>query len=169
MLTLSVSPLIPVPVLWLAAAVVTLCAVLACLSRGPVAIIRAVALALILVALANPSLVHEEREPTKSIVVVVIDRSASNQLDDRAAMTERVRAELQLRFGHLPDVEPRFVEAGDNDKDDGTLLFTALSSALADVPPDRVAAVIMVTDGVVHDIPTSTARLGCRSGCGVRP
>jgi hypothetical protein len=110
LLTLSFSPL--VPVLWLAAAVVTLLAVLACLSRGPVAIVRAIALALILVALANPALVHAKREPMTSIVMVVLDRSASNQLGDRAAMTERVRAELQRCFSHLPDVEARFIEAG---------------------------------------------------------
>ena len=72
-------------------------------------------------------------------------------------MTDKVRAELQRRLGAMPDVEPRFVDAGDAEGDDGTRLFSALSNALADVPPDRLAGVVMVTDGVVHDIPASTA------------
>ena len=63
----------------------------------------------------------------------------------------------------MPDVEPRFVDAGDAENDDGTRLFSALSNALADVPPDRLAGVVMVTDGVVHDIPASTALLGFRA------
>ena len=82
--------------------------VLALISRGPVALLRAVALGLVLLALANPSLVQEEREKVKDIVAVVIDRSTSQTLGDRSPMTEQVRAELQRRFGSLADVEPRY-------------------------------------------------------------
>ena len=86
------------------------------LARRAVAILRALALGLVLLALANPSLVQEEREQVKDIVAVVVDRS---DLADRSAtaprMTERVRAELQRRFGALADFEPRFIEADDGD------------------------------------------------------
>ena len=55
----------------------------------------------------------------------------------------------------------RFVEAGEADGEtDGTRLFAALSAALADVPPDRVAGAIMLTDGRVHDVPAEVAALG---------
>ena len=47
--------------------------------------------------------------------------------------------------------------------DDGTKLFTALGQALADVPPERLAGVVMLTDGVVHDIPASLAALGIKA------
>ena len=43
---------------------------------------------------------------------------------------------------------------------DGTRLFSALSATLADVPPDRVAGAIMITDGRVHDVPADAAALG---------
>jgi hypothetical protein len=39
-------------------------------------------------------------------------------------------------------------------------LFTALSTTLADVPTDRVAGVIMITDGRVHDVPQDAGALG---------
>jgi hypothetical protein len=39
-------------------------------------------------------------------------------------------------------------------------LFTALSSALSDVPSDRVAGAILITDGRVHDVPSEAAALG---------
>jgi hypothetical protein len=161
--TLSFSPLVPALWLWLLGAAAVALTVLAAVSRGPVAVVRALALALVLLALANPSLVQEEREPVKDIVAVVIDRSQSQTLGDRAAMTDRVRAELQRRFAGLPDVEPRFIEGGDGEGDDGTRLFAALANGLADVPPDRLAGVVMVTDGVVHDIPSSAAQLGFRA------
>ncbi|MFL5182306.1 MAG: hypothetical protein ACJ8CQ_17500 [Microvirga sp.] len=160
MLTLSFSPLLPAWALWALAAAVAALVLIAALSRGPVALVRAAALALVVAALANPSLIQEEREKVKDVVAVVIDRSTSQTLGARAAMTDKVRAELQRRLGAMPDVEPRFVDAGDAENDDGTRLFSALSNALADVPPDRLAGVVMVTDGVVHDIPASTALLG---------
>jgi hypothetical protein len=64
--------------------------------------------------------VQEDRERVKDIVAVVIDRSTSQTLGDRAQMTDRVRADLQRRFAGLPDVEPRFIEAGDTEGNDGT-------------------------------------------------
>ena len=42
----------------------------------------------------------------------------------------------------------------------GTTLFADLNSALANTPPDRLAGVIMVTDGQVHDVPKSAQLLG---------
>src|SRR5919107_4317070 len=163
MLTLSFSPLVPDYVLWALAALAAVFVVLALVSRGPVALVRALALALLIAALANPSLVQEERERVKDIVAVVLDRSTSQTLGERPAMTDRVRDEVQRRLAALPDVEARFVDAGDGEGDDGTRLFAALSNALADVPPDRLAGVLMVTDGVVHDIPASAELLGFRA------
>jgi hypothetical protein len=163
LLTVSFSPLVPQAVLWAVAALVAVFAVLALVSRGPVAIVRALALALLLGALANPSLVQEDRERVKDIVAVIVDRSTSQTLGDRPAMTDRVRADLQRRLAGLPDVETRFIDAGDGQGDDGTRLFSALSNALADVPPDRLAGVVMVTDGVVHDVPASSELLGFRA------
>jgi hypothetical protein len=43
---------------------------------------------------------------------------------------------------------------------DGTMLFTDLAQSLADVPPDRLAGVVMITEGEVHDVPASAAGLG---------
>ncbi|HVL70367.1 MAG TPA: hypothetical protein VM434_00610 [Beijerinckiaceae bacterium] len=149
--------------MWALGAVAVLFVVLAIVSRGPVAALRALAVALVLLALANPALVQEDREKVKDIAAVLIDRSGSNQLGGRTAMTDLVQAELKRRFGGLADVEPRFIEVADGEGDDGTRLFTALSNALADVPPDRLAGVIMVTDGVVHDIPASPEQLGFRA------
>ncbi|GJD33288.1 hypothetical protein [Methylobacterium aerolatum] len=164
MLSLSFTPLLPWPVLAALGVVALVLAVLAVVARGRAALLRALVLALVLAALTNPALVREDREPVKDIAAVVIDRSASQALGDRPQMTDQVRAELQRRFGSLATIEPRFIDVPDaGEGDEGTKLFAALGQALADVPPERLAGVVMVTDGVVHDIPSSLAQLGIKA------
>ncbi|HEY8566239.1 MAG TPA: hypothetical protein VIL65_12110 [Beijerinckiaceae bacterium] len=163
MLSLSFSPLIPLWLLGTLAAMAVVLALIAGLTRGPVAAIRALALLLVLAALTNPSLVQEERERTRDVVAVVVDRSTSQTLGERPGMTERALAQVRRRFAALPNVDPRFIEAADGEGDDGTRLFAALANGLADVPPDRLAGVVLLTDGVVHDIPASAAALGFRA------
>ncbi len=158
---ISFSPLVPATVIWAAAAVVFLIALLLVFSRSRGALMRAVALALFVLALANPSLTREDRDPLTSVAVVVIDKSPSQDFGDRTAQTEAARAQLAERLGRIPNLEVRFVEAGQSDGEtDGTRLFAALSSALSDVPHDRIAGAIMITDGRVHDVPADVAALG---------
>ena len=40
--------------------------------------------------------------------------------------------------------------------DDGTYLYGALEGLMADVPRDRIAGAILITDGQIHDIPENT-------------
>jgi len=126
--------------------------------------LRALGLALILFSLADPSLVREDRQPLKDVVAVVLDRSASQTIGDRAAQTDKARVEIEKSLAVLGNVETRVVEAGaDAAEADGTRLFSALSSALADVPPERIGGAFIVTDGVVHDIPAQADLLGFKA------
>ena len=157
----SFSPLVPAYMVWTAAAVAFAIALLLVLGRSRGAVVRAVALALFVLALANPSVTREDREPLTSVAAVVVDKSPSQEFGDRTRQTEQVRATLAERLAHLPGVEVRFVEAGQADGEtDGTRLFAAMSAALSDVPQDRVAGVIFITDGRVHDVPADAAALG---------
>ena len=123
--------------------------------------VRAVALGLAALALANPSLTREDREALPSVAVVVVDKSPSQGFGDREKQTEAVRAALTQRLGRIAGLEVRTVEAGQADGEtDGTRLFNALGAALADVPPDRVAGALFITDGRVHDVPAEAAQLG---------
>ncbi|PTM92682.1 hypothetical protein [Mycoplana dimorpha] len=123
------------------------------------AALRAAALALLVLALANPVVMREEREPLPTVVAVVVDRSQSQQNADRTAMTDKALAELKDRLARYPRIEPRIVEAGNDPESDtpSTRLFDALTAALADVPPARVGGAILLTDGQVHDIPDPAA------------
>src|SRR6516162_4821363 len=158
---ISFDPLVPAYVVWTAVAVAGILAVLLVLVRSRGALMRSTALALFVLAIANPSFTREDREPLTSVAAVVIDKSPSQEFGDRTQQTETVRAALSERLGHVPGIEVRVVEAGQSDGEtDGTRLFTALNSVFADVPQDRVAGAILVTDGRVHDVPAEATALG---------
>jgi hypothetical protein len=158
---IAFAPLVPTYVLWGAIAVALVVAALLVLSRSRGALVRAGALALLALALANPSFTREDREPLTSVAVVVVDRSPSQNFGERRQQTEAARAALAERLGRIQGLEVRFVEAGQADGEtDGTRLFSALAATLADVPSDRVAGAVFITDGRVHDVPADVAELG---------
>ena len=160
-LGIAFAPLVPAYVLWAAVAVACVVVVLLFLVRSRGAAIRALALALLVFALANPSFTREDREPLSSVAAVIVDKSPSQAFGDRTKQTEAARAALMERLSRIQGLEVRVAEAGQADGEtDGTRLFSALSATLADVPPDRVAGAILITDGRVHDVPGEATELG---------
>ncbi len=160
-LGISFAPLVPDYVVWTAFGVAVLISILLLLARSRGALWRTIALALMVLALANPSLTREDRDPIPSVAAVIVDKSPSQNFGDRNAQTEAVRAALTEKLKAVPGLEVRVAEAAQADgENDGTRLFSALSSTLADVPPDRIAGAIMITDGRVHDVPADMGALG---------
>ncbi|AUC95286.1 hypothetical protein [Bradyrhizobium sp. SK17] len=158
---IAFTPLVPSLVLWLALGAIVVIALLLLVSRARGAAVRVAALALILLALANPSFTREDREPLSSVAVVVVDKSPSQNFGTRNQETEKARQALVDSLKQIKGLEVRVVEAGQADGEtDGTKLFGALTSALSDVPVERVAGAFMITDGRVHDIPANTQALG---------
>src|SRR5580765_1791143 len=158
---IAFTPLVPTLVLWIALVAIVVIAALLLLGRARGTAVRIAALALILLALANPSFTREDREPLSSVAAVVIDKSPSQNFGDRTRETARAQEALVDALKKVKGLEVRVVEAGQADGEtDGTKLFGALSSALSDVPIDRVAGAFLITDGRVHDIPANAAALG---------
>lgn len=126
--------------------------------------LRLLALAALALAIINPVIVEEQREPLKSIVGIVIDRSPSQNYDGREKDTDEAVNTLKEKLKQYPEFEPRFIEATnetDNIDSIETRLFTPLNQAIADVPPALYAGTILITDGQVHDV---SARLNNTSG-----
>jgi hypothetical protein len=164
MWSLTFAPLIPLPLLIGLAVLAALAAGMALVLAGRGAILRALALFVLTLALADPSLVFEDREPVKDVVAVVVDRSASNRLADRPAQTQAAQAEVERQLRGISGVDTRIVEVTDQQgAGDGTRLFEALASGLADVPSERVAGAIVISDGLAHDAPASAEALGLRA------
>jgi hypothetical protein len=156
-------PFVPWPVLWtLAGFGAVLLALLFWRSRRG-AVLRLLSYALLLLAIANPHLKQEDREPLNDVLAVVVDDSQSQAIASRTGRTEEIRKSLEDKLKAFPNLDVRWVHSASTSADserDGTMLFTDLGQALADVPPDRLAGVIMITEGEVHDVPASAAGLG---------
>ena len=158
---IAFAPLVPTLVLWLGLAAIIVIAAVLLFARARGAAVRVAALALILLALANPSFTREEREPLSSVAAVVVDKSPSQNFGERTRETNEAREALVARLKDIKGLEVRVVEAGQADGEtDGTKLFSAVTSALSDVPTDRVAGAFLITDGRVHDIPANAAAIG---------
>ncbi|HWK47522.1 MAG TPA: hypothetical protein VNT30_22545 [Stellaceae bacterium] len=120
---------------------------------------RGLAMAIVLVAIADPSLVEEQRQPQKDVAVIVADTSLSQHVGDRQAVTAAAVKRLTDQLGAYADLDVRVIDAGAQPPgaidDRGTELFGPLGRALAEIPPQRLAGVALVTDGQVHDTPTA--------------
>ncbi|MHA6686553.1 hypothetical protein [Mesorhizobium sp. A556] len=154
--SLAFDPLLSWP--WLA----TLLAPLAILAlaglwfRQRGAWLRALALVALAAALVNPVFLDEDREPLKSVVAVVVDRSQSQDIGERTAQADAALAGVKDRLARFKQFDVRVVETGQagvaEDRTE-TRLFSALDNAFRDVPPSRIGGAIMITDGEVHDAP----------------
>jgi len=124
---------------------------------------RAAAAAALLIALANPSLVEEQRDPLKDVAIVIVDDSPSQNVEPRREQSETALEHLQEAFERLPDTELRVLRAGGDMLDaqaEGTRLFTALRRELSKVSRQRIAGIMVISDGQVHDVPDDLAALG---------
>lgn len=160
----SFAPLLPWPVLIGLGALALAVVGLGFYARRRGTFLRALGLGLLLLALTDPSLVREDRNPLKEVVAIVVDQSGSQTIGERPAQTEKARAELETRLKAMGNIDVRTIDSSRTDNEaDGTRLFAALNSGLADVPLERVGGVFMITDGVVDDIPASAEALGFKA------
>jgi hypothetical protein len=160
--SIDFAPVLPAPLFWGAVAIAIALVGYLLVRRSRGAVLRAAALAALIAALANPTLREEQRESLANVAIVIVDESASQTLGDRKAQTAAVKADLEAKLGKIPNLTVKWVPAsrpGDTTSP-GTHLFGDLNKALADTPPDRLAGVVLLTDGEVHDVPKKAAALG---------
>jgi len=119
---------------------------------------RALAGIALLGALANPALVREIRDPLSDILLVVRDTSTSMEIGERSASAQNASAAL-ARYADADD-SLDIVEVDGGATPDGTRLFDTLRSGLGDIPRNRLAGIVMLTDGQIHDAPSDPQSLG---------
>jgi hypothetical protein len=157
--TLHFSPLLPWPLLIALAAAVVAVVSVALWRRARGTIWRGAMLALGLLALLNPVVVREERDPLDDIAVVVADRSPSQDIGERPQQLEGALEHLRGELEGQPALDTVEIEV-ERDDEGGTRLFGPLSDTLAQVDRSRLAGVVIVSDGQVHDVPPALERLG---------
>jgi len=150
---ISFDPLLPWAVIGMLAALATVFVGLA-LARGLRGWwLRALAALVLLAALANPAWRQEDRAPVANIALIAVDDSASNRIDGRGDQTLEATAGIEAALARLSEtrgLDVRLIRVTDRG-DEGTALLGALAEAMAELPPDRIAGAIVLTDGQVHD------------------
>ena len=109
---------------------------------------------LLILALAGPQHLKEERQPLDDIVVIVEDQSPSQRIADRPAATTEAADALAQRLEGLAGVDVRRF-AMDGSSRRGTDLFATLRERLGEVDRERLAGIVALTDGRVHDAPAA--------------
>ncbi|MBI3677309.1 MAG: hypothetical protein HY243_11920 [Proteobacteria bacterium] len=152
--SIDIAPHVPLAVLWILLAASMALTIWLSIIRARGAWARGLALIVVLAALANPLMVRETREPLSDVVALIVDHSQSMTIRDRLALADKAAAELKKKLRADKSLEIREADVVTRSGDDaGTQVFAALGGALADVPPDRIAGAVVVTDGEVHDAP----------------
>lgn len=148
-------PLIP---LWLLAVLaLTACATGLFASRRGRGL-RVLAIGALALALANPSLVEEERTALPDVLVAVADESRSMTVGGRADARDAALTALRAQAANDPTLD--LIEVSVGDDADGTLMFEALAEGLGEAPRGRLAGAVLITDGRVHDAPENADSIG---------
>src|SRR4029079_1107497 len=104
-------PFVSWPVLWALAGIgVVLFALLLWRARRG-AVLRALAYAMLLLAIANPHLKQEDREPLNDVLAVVVDDSQSQTIAGRDPRTETIRKDLETRLKAFPNLDVRWANS----------------------------------------------------------
>ena len=155
---LAFTPLVPIWALIALSAALSLAAA-AAFARGLKGWLwRALAGAGLVAALANPALVREAREPLSDIALLIVDDSQSMEVGARAAQAEAMAEAVRAAADADPSLE--LVELRGGRDADGTRLFSAIRSGLGEIPRGRLAGVVAVTDGRIHDAEPDAEALG---------
>jgi hypothetical protein len=151
MTNILLDPLLSLPMIAAIALVSTLIVVLA-LWRGLVGWwLRALAAICLIAALLNPAVQSEVRQDLTNIVIALIDQTASQRISDRPQQTEAALAHIRREVASLPNTELREVIVTDAPDDQGTQVMSQLAATLGDEPLGRIAGVVAITDGQLHD------------------
>lgn len=154
---MAFDPLLPIAWVIALGAIMFLAALAAGIGKLRSYFLRLLAGLFLILALLNPQTVIEERSPLQDVVLVIKDESESMQLGDRAAASDQAYQALieQLKADPTLDVSTSLIRPDS----DGTRLTSSLIDGLGNLPASRLAAVIAITDGQVHDLPENPENL----------
>lgn len=126
--------------------------------RGRGTLLRIALMALLLLMLANPVLLTEKRKFLDDIAVIVLDETNSQKIGRRGETASAAFEDLKSRLATIENLNVEIVTVKNKTTsllgdENGTHAFETREEALKNIPPDRIAATIFITDGQIHDVP----------------
>lgn len=143
-------PAAPVWLTVLLATVALLSALLVLFRMGATGLLRACLAATLAIYLLNPVRNLVQTAPNKSAALLLLDESGSMAVDMRGAQAQKAAKDIQKQY---PAQNWQQI-AISTKTDTATKLEPALTAGLSRIAADDLSAVVMVTDGIVHDADT---------------
>jgi uncharacterized membrane protein len=147
---LALDPLLPMPWVYGLAILVFVASIAAGVGRLRSQFTRLTAGLFLLLGVMNPQVLEEDRQTLPDTVIVIEDKSDSMSFAGRSEARDAISATLKSKFRADGQLDIITISVPQNDE--GTLLRAALTDALAAAPSERLAGVVALTDGRVHDI-----------------
>ena len=123
-------------------------------------ILRTILICIILICISNPIIVSENRENIPDTVAIILDLSPSQNIKNRKETSQKTYEQLKEKLEKFDNLDLRFKTI--NGKN-GTNIFEPLSEIVADIPSDRLAGAIVITDGQIQDSPKNIENYNFKS------
>lgn len=114
---------------------------------------RCLALTGLIIALANPQILEEERISQPDTVLIITDKSESQNFQNRDEIANKIEKDLKEKLAKIKNLDIRTAVSETTETE--TILFQTIEQNLADIPKSRRAGTIIISDGQIHDIPNS--------------
>ena len=118
--------------------------------KAPGNIFKTILLCLIILSIANPTIISENRQNIPDTVAVLLDLSPSQDINNRKDIAKKTYNTIKNELEKIDNLEARFKTI--NGKK-GSKIFEPLNSMIGDIPSDRLAGAIIITDGQITDAP----------------
>tara|TARA_B100000700_G_scaffold196176_1_gene215889 strand:- start:3776 stop:5812 length:2037 start_codon:yes stop_codon:yes gene_type:complete len=119
--------------------------------KAPGNIFRAMLLCLIILSISNPTIISENRENIPDTVAVVLDLSPSQDINNRKDIAQKTYNNIKNELEKINNLDVRLKTING---ERGSKIFEPLNSMIGDVPTERLAGAIIITDGQISDAPT---------------
>ena len=113
-------------------------------------ILRTLTLLILIFSLLNPKIISENKVDIPDTVALIVDLSPSQEINDKHLLAQQTAKIIEDELKKNKNLEIRIKKI---DGRSGTRVFQALSSLLGDIPRNRIAGAIIITDGQIHDVP----------------
>jgi len=118
--------------------------------KAPGNIFRAILLFLIILSISNPTIISENRENIPDTVAVVLDLSPSQDINNRKDIAQKTYNNIKNELEKINNLDVRLKTING---ERGSKIFEPLNSMIGDVPAERLAGAIIITDGQISDTP----------------
>ena len=159
--SLIISPIIPISLLIPLILVSLVYCLYLVLRQTKGCYFRIFTIIILIIALLDPAIQDEKRQSQKSYVAIVVDRSDSQKIAQRLTQTDAALDLLKKRLAAFPNIEPKIIDYSTTDNGaSGTRLFDSVRTLIKEIPTDRLSGLVLLTDGIIQDIPKHIEQLG---------